>query len=260
MSIETDGFTVLPGLIRQDQCRTAREKLDAIYAAGLAQGQYVAKPSTTANLQNLHIKDPWFISLLGLPRLESMLIPLLNDPNYLRIPKNEPNYILGEYIGRSSGAGGLNIHVDAFSPSIDHLPPSVTVVIAVEDRGADEGCTKVVPGSHRSGQFPEGKVAAIPVPLKAGDAIVWDARLWHGSCPRTSKGLAWGMLMTFQRWWIKQAYDMPALLPAEIKETLTPKQLALLGFCSTSSLTDTGAMMRGYDSLWGDEEYDTKYD
>ena len=70
--------------------------------------------------------------------------------------------------------------------------------VACDDTNVDNGCMHVVPGSHRSGILPHtgegdlyglaappeyGSAAVLPVPLRAGDALLFHGELCHGTPP-----------------------------------------------------------------------------
>ncbi|MGN6696385.1 MAG: phytanoyl-CoA dioxygenase family protein [Aquihabitans sp.] len=79
---------------------------------------------------------------------------------------------------------------------------SVTVWIPLVDCGPDEdnGWIGVIPGSHRAGTGLSGTATPdwfarhrrvvtehlVPVPARAGEAVVWDSRMVHGSPPNRS--------------------------------------------------------------------------
>ena len=125
------------------------------------------------------------------------------------------------------------------------------LAIALEDRGIEEGCSIVVPRSHRSGTFTDRESKdTVSVPLKAGDAVLWDSRLWHGAHARTAARPGWALIATFQRWWVKPRFDITGSLPPEIYRQLTDRQKALLGFCSIPPLDEHhGAQKKGYGDL-----------
>ena len=181
------------------------------------------------NLQN---KDKTFIDLLDLPIVESLMKVMLNDPFFRHLPSDDPNYILGQFVARSS-VKPLQLHIDAGMPQPGPATAMVQLGFVLEDMDERNGCTMVVPGSHLLGEYSDRELQHLhPIPARAGDIVVWDARVWHGSGANTSQGTRWSIVATFQRWWVKQSFDMPRALPQEIFDELTDQQKALLGFCT----------------------------
>ena len=202
------------------------------------------------NLQN---KDRLFLEPLGNAGLERVLMAFLNDPYYPALPADAPNYILGEYIARASGTP-LKLHIDAWMPAPGPQTWMIQLAIALDERGPENGCTLLVPGSHLSGRYSERDYAgATPVPMAAGDAALWDSRLWHGALPNRSGRQAWSLIATLQRWWVKPRFDITGGLPPAIFEALSERQKALLGFCSQpprDEFAGTNAK-QGYDAIPG---------
>jgi len=196
------------------------------------------------NLYNLQNKDINFIhSLFKSKKVEQILIHFLNDKWYKAIPQDQPNYILRHFGARSSNTA-LPLHIDSFIPYKGDEVLAMQVAIMLENSTIKNGCTTVVPESHQSGKYaknPPGwynKFQPIEVEAKAGDILIWDSRLWHGTTENKTKGTRWAMIATFTRWFIKQMFDIPTALPPEIKEQLTPKQKSILGFNSIPYITE----------------------
>jgi Phytanoyl-CoA dioxygenase (PhyH) len=205
------------------------------------------------NLQN---KDFYFLQLVFAPQeLQAILIYFLNDIWYKPIPRTKPNYILRSYLARSSN-DALPLHIDSFVPYIGDYVFSMQVAIVLEDQNEASGCTAIVPGSHKYGQYAEQDSLkdAVPIKSRAGDVIIWDSRVWHGALPNRSGKTRWALIATFSRWWLKQAFSITRNLPQEIYEKLTDSQKAILGFCSIPYNNESEGidMKRGYDSLLAD--------
>ena len=83
--------------------------------------------------------------------------------------------------------------------------------VALDDVDLENGCLHMVPGIHKGEviehiQYADGVHAEIPrdlatevtpepVPLHAGDAVVWHAKMWHMSPPNPSERTRWGGVM-----------------------------------------------------------------
>ncbi len=251
--LRKNGYCRLPGVYSDEQVRRA---LDLVR-------DWTDKQSLTENLPrlvrdtpqlwNLQSKDIFFLDLLFEPReVEELLIACLNDPWYRTIPEDAPNYILRAYQARSS-AGALPLHIDSFIPYRGPHPIAMQASIVLEDMSAANGSTVVVPGSHESGEWAnqEALKDAVPIEARAGDVVIWDSRLWHGATENTSGRTRWAIIATFTRWWIKQAFRITDTLPADIYESLTPRQRAVLGYCTIpySDESEGIDMRHGYDVL-----------
>jgi hypothetical protein len=206
------------------------------------------------NLYNLQNKDISFLQALLRQSvdLEKILVNFLNDKWYKQIPNDQPNYILRSFGARSSKEA-LPLHIDSFIPYQGDEVIAMQVAICLEDQSEQNGCTVVVPGSHKTGKYAESEYIkyAIPLTPKAGDIVIWDSRLWHGTTKNNTENTRWAVIATFCRWWIKQHFNITESLPKEIYNQLLPKEKAILGFASISPKDEYEAidMKKGYDKL-----------
>jgi hypothetical protein len=75
-------------------------------------------------------------------------------------------------------------------------PTDLTVWIALTDTNETNGCLWVLPGSHRLGLQPHSRAgrlmgadvseSGLPVPMAAGDALLFNGHLMHRSLPNTA--------------------------------------------------------------------------
>jgi Phytanoyl-CoA dioxygenase (PhyH) len=245
-SLRVLGYAKLEGVFTQPAIAEARLIVQSLCDKGDVAP--IPEGTVIASLQN---KAPQLLSFLEQPLIESVLMATLNDPYYGQIPSHLPNYIVSELIARSSGSNKQRLHIDSWIPAPGPRTWMVQLAIALEKRGIEEGCTVVVPGSHVRGEYTNREFRdVVPVPLEAGDAAIWDSRLWHGTLPRTSRTPGWALISTLQMWWVKQRYNVTSSLPENIFSCLTDKQKALLGFCSLPPYDEfAGNCKKGYSDL-----------
>ena len=200
------------------------------------------------NLQNLDIS---FVNLLREPAVVEIVKKLLNDEYYQVMDSSNPNYILNYFNARSSGKF-LDLHIDSYVPSPGDYTWVMQVAYVLEDMNEDNGCTVVVPGSHRSGRYTDRLLEKrVPLIAKAGDIALWDSRLWHGTLDNLSGNSRWVLIATFTRWWIKQTMDITRSLPNEIYLKLTNEEKLMLGFCSIPPTSEFGSIhtKKNYEHL-----------
>lgn len=119
-------------------------------------------------------------------------------------------------------------------------PFAITIWIAIDDSDVQNGCLRVIPGSHRNGLLPHGKSArngnilgnnqeinpnaidetiAVDLELKTGQASMHDGLTVHGSNPNTSGRRRCGMTLRFTTPDVKPVpgvfVDKPILLCGE---------------------------------------------
>ena len=247
------GYAKIPGFLPPDALESIRAKLQQQIDAhrGARYPGYTEFRPEDEQVFNLQNKDTAFLDLLGNPGLEQIFMASLNDPYYSALPAEVPNYILGEYIARASGTP-LRLHIDAWMPAPGPQTWMMQFAIALDDRDDDNGCTLIVPGSHLSGTYTvRDYEGAVPLPLRAGDAALWDSRLWHGARSNQGAPQAWSLIATLQRWWVKPRFDITGGLPSDIFAALSERQKSLLGFCCRpprDEFEGTNAR-QGYDAI-----------
>ncbi len=242
-NVREHGYCRVPKALPQEPVAAALDRVRALHAGVATRSEQADVPELARGdpyVWSLQNKDAKSLDLLfSVPTVQTALLGLLNDPWYKHIPADQSNYILRSFLARSS-RNPLPLHIDAFVPyGGDHVFV-LQVAIILQDQSPENGCTLVVPGSHHAGRYAskDDLPNARPVPSEAGDIVIWDSRLWHGAGANESEEDRWAMIATYTRWWIKQAFDIPRNLPAEIYKGLTPAQRAVLGFCSVPYATE----------------------
>ena len=246
-SIKEKGFTIIKNALQDDvveklilKIRKISESHKNDFYPGFSNVR--KKDKQIFNLQN---KDVYFVKFLDILILNNILESLLNDQNYRHnITKN---YILGELIARQSG-DPLSLHIDSWMPSDGENTWMLQVAFVLEKRSANEGCTIIVPKSHRSGKFAKRDSKTFEkIEADKGDILIWDSRLWHGALPSDNSN--WVIIATFQRWWVKQRFDIPKTLEKKIFNKLSIEEKILLGFASIPFSNE----LIGTDSIQGTE-------
>jgi ectoine hydroxylase-related dioxygenase (phytanoyl-CoA dioxygenase family) len=131
-----------------------------------------------------------------------------------------------------------------------HLPnphPEVQVasVVALVDLTADNGATRVVPGSHR---WPRVRVAApeelVPAEMAAGSAIVYLGSTLHGGGGNTTADVRRrGMHVSFCLGWLRTEENQYLAAPIDVVRTLPRESQALLGYAAHDALAAGGGYL-----------------
>ena len=236
-ALSEHGFTVIAGGHGAGGADTLLAAMRRIHA-GRSRAPDADQPFLNRGhdvLYNLQREDVMFMQAFSRNGLVmEILRGLLNDVYYRQIPQERPNFILRSMLGRSSGAAALPLHIDSFIPSGGRYCFACQVAIVLEDQTAQTGCTLVVPGSHRADEFADQAALrrAVALETKAGDIVIWDARLWHGALGNETPRSRWSLISTFTRWWIKQNFDITGSLPQAVYAALDDDEKAVMGYCS----------------------------
>lgn len=247
--ISVYGYTKLPALI--DNVHELLNLLENHHLDEIGRNKQLheerARDKYVYNLQN---KSHLFIKLLSNPLLKSIFQHFLNDPYYQVMPNSEPNYILNYFNARSSGSF-LDLHIDCKVPATGKYTWVMQAAFVLEEMTEENGCTVVVPGSHKSGEYTDRKLAKrVPIQAQPGDVLLWDSRLWHGTTENVNGKSRWVAIATLTQWWIKQNLDIPRMLPQSIYEKCTPDEKILLGFCSIPPVTDKETVIMKKDKSY----------
>lgn len=251
-SIKKRGYFVLQNQFSKQTCDKLLTLTKDLYhsKAGKFKDKTYLMQNTDAIL-NLQNKNILFIKAISSSKiLEEILKYFLNDKWYRAIRKDYPNYIIRSYAARSSIIK-MPMHIDSLIPYKGNEVVGMPCSIILEDQNLENGCTIVKPGSHLSGRWAKQNSKIKPIISKAGDIVIWDGRVWHGTTSNKSGKSRWALISNFVRWWVKQLHDIPKGLPKEIYNKLSVKEKIILGFCSYpyKNEFEGSEMKRGLNTL-----------
>jgi len=249
--IRKDGYCIIPQVYSPTEVHLLLESCKHWYEITETAKDVPFLNRNQPNVYNLQNKSIHFLqAIFKSADTMEVLRELLNDIWYKQIPQDKPNFIL-RAIGARSSNTALPLHIDSFIPYEGDHPLALQVAIVLEDQTVENGCTVVVPGSHLSGEYAPKQADSIPLTPKAGDLVMWDSRLWHGTTENTTQGTRWAIIATFTRWWVKQQFNITDNLPDHIYQQLTDEQKSILGFCSIPYNNESEGidLKRGYEDL-----------
>ncbi len=235
-ALDQDGYINLGPLLDEDTLARMRERYDeAIASEGDQAGHEVSQMHGIGRLSGTVLKPM---------NRDGLLDPLFMHPRLLAVAR----YVLGTHFRYSSsnyhcplpGHGHQFLHAD-WGWGITGAPQVVNAIWMLDDFTDDNGPTRVVPGSHRSGQHPhgamvDGKLLDLNAPVpgeryvtgRAGSCVVYNAHLWHGGTQNRTGGLRRSQHMFFTRAERRTQSDAPALLDPDVYARLSRTQRAVL--------------------------------
>lgn len=173
---------------------------------------------------------------------EPELIPLIEHPVVLPMVQ----HMMGEdcnlhdfqstSIGPHTGGGAW--HVDAplgqIAEPLPEFPLTLQNVWMLDDFTADNGATRVMPGSHKLRKSPpwgsdplEGEVT---LTAPAGSVAIWLSNTWHRSGSNQTDAQRRAILCNYNVSWLRFFSDFTSTLPPEVIPTLSERAKYLLGF------------------------------
>ena len=141
----------------------------------------------------------------------------------------------------SKGAPRQDLHFDQLvMPFVAPMASVMNIFVVLSDYDEDMGATRFVPGTHllaeqavnqaqggpMYGYFPDQK-DTVPAVAKAGDAIIWDGRVWHGQGASTSEKIRRSISMIYARPFLKPIELFAASISDEVYPTLSDEERAL---------------------------------
>jgi len=137
--------------------------------------------------------------------------------------------------------------------------PHVSIICntmwALTDFTADNGATRLVPGSHRADRSPQpfGEPAeTVAAEMPAGSVLVFDGSIWHGGGANRTSERRLGLAMNYCAGWLRQQENQQLGIPLDIARGFSPRLRKLVGFglykrlighidrCSPEDLLDGG--------------------
>lgn len=128
----------------------------------------------------------------------------------------------------------------------------IGVMWALDDFTAENGGTRVVPGSHRflrSWHRPDVKNWESTV-MKKGSALFYMGSAWHGGGANNSDASRMGLITTYSLGWLRQEQNQYLGCPPEIAKQFSPRLRALLGYTSYGAGDDQMGNFRGECVAW----------
>lgn len=225
--LDRDGYLALAGILSTDEVAAINAALARLSAAeGDRAGLEVHQEAGTDRLSDLVNKDPMFEVCFSHPRVLAGIRQVLGE------------FKLSSLNSRAAhpGHGHQGLHVDYGSPVQPGEYRVCNSIWLLDDFTADNGATRVVPGSHRRGTMPGAELAdatdrhpdEVQLIAPAGTVVVFNSHLWHGGTENRSDRPRRAMHSYFCRRDQPQQLDQLAYVRPETLARLSPAQQFLL--------------------------------
>lgn len=127
------------------------------------------------------------------------------------------------------------LHPDDLVMSVErpHVPLMCVSMWALSDFSAENGATRIVPGSHRFDHAPEPRreYETVPAEMPAGSVMIFHGSLWHGGgANQTSDQWRLGVNLQYCAGYIRPQQCAYLGIPREITETFSDRLLKLCGY------------------------------
>jgi ectoine hydroxylase-related dioxygenase (phytanoyl-CoA dioxygenase family) len=227
--LDRNGYVVLEGFLDPAWLHELRERVEQLYAeeADRAGHEFKQEPGCR-RLANLANKGEVFRRLLTNRTLLDLVGQVLG-----------PDFKLSSMNARSANPHSSEaqpLHCDMGALPDERGYWVCNVLLLLDDFTLTNGATRVVPGSHRWRKRPQDVMpdpqASHPDEVlltgPAGNAIVYNAHLWHGGTANQTAAPRRAVHVFFARRDKPQQQYQKKLLSADLQQSLTPELRRLL--------------------------------
>lgn len=126
----------------------------------------------------------------------------------------------------------------------------VASILALEDFDAENGATRIIPGSHR---WPRDREPApgdtVAAEMPAGAAVVYLGSTIHGGGPNTTRDRRRrGMHQSYTLGWLRTEENHYLTTPLEVAKTLPRRAQELLGYATHDAIASGGGYLGAVDT------------
>jgi ectoine hydroxylase-related dioxygenase (phytanoyl-CoA dioxygenase family) len=222
-ALDADGYTVVEGLLDEDEVATVRAALDPMIDAmpvgrngfeGFATRRVYGLPGRTRALDRLFL-DPFVLEVADTLLEHHLLCAAVA----ISIEPGEP----AQYEHHDDGLYPL---------PRPHPEVLLSTMWALDDFTADNGSTVMLPGSHRwpSGRTPQPDDERRPVVMPAGSVALYIGSTWHGGGANHSDQARLGVTIEYVASWLRTQEAYTVTVPWDVVPTLPPRLQDLLGW------------------------------
>jgi len=140
---------------------------------------------------------------------------------------------LTQIIRLRPGQAAQQIHRDrwAWGVHLAHVEPQLNTIWALTDFTAENGATRVVPGSS---DWPDERVPTAAeitqAEMRAGSVLVYSGSVFHGGGENRSREDRIGLNITYSLGWLRQEENQYLSTPPELARSLPRKLQELIGY------------------------------
>ena len=235
--LDNSGYCIVENVLPKKSCNNIKLSIENTFAKIKLNKHFKDELSKQGQvvIRDLILLEPKsFLPLLNLSLIHKVLPAIFNDKYIL------DNFMASNSIKTKNKYKAL-VHIDSHLPSKELKNTSdVVVLLCLDEFTKENGCTKIWPGSHKSGVRIQNEKKKLSkkksfkyVEAPKGSVVFFLGQSWHQIGKNINNNSRWGILIHFKRWWIKPSTDFTKCGP-KIFKVLNKKQKELLGFTSIS--------------------------
>jgi len=227
--LDTAGYVVLDHFLSPEMLCEVRTRVEELYAIeGENAGSEFRKEQGARRLANLMDKGAIFEKLAAMPEVLELVGHVLGD-----------NFKLSSFNARSTDPfckEAQPLHCDAGALPDARGYSVCNTIWLLDDFTAENGATRVIPGSQKWKQLPQQVLADPAAPhaeqvlllAPAGSVVVMNTHAWHGGTANLTNGHRRALHIFFCREDMPQQQYQKKLLRTETQAHLSPQLRHLL--------------------------------
>lgn len=251
--LRDDGGVIVEGLLDRDTLARFNAELDPLLERAQPDRKFLNTAldwffgARTRHITAVASKSRTFVTdVLLHPTLLGISDAILG-PSCARYQLN-----LAHVLDRGPGSAQQYIHRDELvwmHVPRPHPELQLASVVALVDFTAENGATRVVPGSHRwDWERMHTDDELVPAVMPAGSAVIYLGSTLHGGGPNTTAD-QWrrGMHLSYVLGWLRTEENHYLATPPEIARTLPRQAQELLGYAAHDALHQGGGYLGALD-------------
>jgi ectoine hydroxylase-related dioxygenase (phytanoyl-CoA dioxygenase family) len=224
--IERHGYTVLEGVIDEAQLSALRDDLERIEREEeVKPASNIFEGTSTVRIYNLLARGKLYEAI----PVHDGILPLVE-----RVLDRGCLVSSLSSIAIDAGQTAQPLHADDQLIPLPrpHVPLVCNTMWAVTDFTAENGATRLVPGSHKLDHAPVlgESTPTIAAEMRRGSVLVYNGSLWHGGGANTTPARRIGIAMNYCAGWMRQQENQQLGIPLEVARGFGPRLRKLCGF------------------------------
>lgn len=218
--LRTDGYVILRGALPDPVLEDVRNALRPLLD-GQSWGKGAFFGDRTRRVHNILAKTRAVDPLVAHPAVLELLRGTLTAPQVSIVNAIEIH----------PGETAQFLHQDDVVFPIDrpHPPLIVNTMWALTEFTAENGATRLVPGSQDATELGEDPSIVI-AEMEPGSVLLWNGGLFHGGGANHAQRPRLGLNVNYNCRWLRQQENQYLAIPRELAATLSDEFLRLLGY------------------------------
>lgn len=224
-ALQRDGYVVIPDVLGPAELEGVRAAVQPVLP-GTRFGRTDFEGERTERIYNLLGKVPAIAALVEHPLIlelgEAVMVPefLLSSAQAINIHPGE-------------NAQGLHCdHSFGTSTRRPDVPLGLSTMWALTDFTADNGATRLVPGSHEWDETSAviDDLETVAAEMTAGSVLVYLGGVYHGGGANQADTERLGISIIYCQPWMRQFENQIAAVPRDVAAGFTPRLQRMLGY------------------------------